>query len=255
MHILGIVELIAQIYCIVHCIRERRSGWWILFILFVPLIGAGVYFFVEIFPELSSGGRYRNGTANANPLRYRPPAQKVSQLRESIVFSDTVTNRENLADELSRQGEYAEAVEVYQSCLKGLSANDVGILYKLAEAAFATEDYETSLEAVHKVRALSDHRAAKTRLLLARNHAALGNLDKAEEAFQQALERHSDIEIRYRYAEFLYEHQRGPEAMALLEEITEMVDRLPRHALKLNQEWINRAKSARKALRKEGIES
>lgn len=251
MPIFGIVELAAQIYCIVHCIRQRRNHWWILFILFVPIIGCAVYFFTEIWPELQGRQRYAGGTANANPLRYRPAPSKVKQLRESVDFSNTVKNRENLADELARQGEYAEAVSVYQSCLKGFSENDVGILYKLAEAAFAAENYDISLDAVHKVRALSDYRASKVRLLLARNYAAQGDIEKATQVFEQAIEKHGDIEIRYRYAEFLYECNQHTEALEALTEIQQAVDRLPSHARKLNGEWIKRAQKAQKTLQKE----
>lgn len=251
MTIFGIIELVAQIYCLVHCIRQRRSSWWILFILFVPIIGCAVYFISEIWPELQGQRRYGSGTDNANPLRYRPAPSKVSQLRESVDFSNTVKNRENLADELARQGEYKESISVYQSCLKGFSENDVGILYKLAEAAFAAEDYATSLDAVHKVRALSDYRASKVRLLLARNYAAQGDTEKATQVFEQAIEKHGDIEIRYRYAEFLYAQKQHSEALEVLTEIKQSADQLPAHARKLNNEWIKRAQKAQKHLQKE----
>jgi hypothetical protein len=251
MPIFGMIELAAQIYCIVHCIRQRKNSWWVLFILFVPVIGCAVYFITEVLPEIQGRRRYGGGTANANPLRYRPAPSKVSQLRESVDFSNTVKNRENLADELARQGEYTEAVSVYQSCLKGFSENDVGILYKLAEAAFAAEDYATSLDAVHKVRALSDYRASKVRLLLARNYAAQGDTEKATQVFEQAIEKHGDIEIRYRYAEFLYERNHHAQALQILAEIQQAVDRLPSHARKLNSEWIKRAQKAQKTLQKE----
>ena len=251
MPIFGMIELAAQIYCIVHCIRQRKNSWWIPLILLVPFIGSAVYFFAEIWPEPQGRRLYAGGTANANPLRYRPASHKVKQLRENIDFSNTVKNRENLADELARQGEYQEAVSVYQSCLKGFSENDVGILYKLAEAAYAAEDYATSLDAVHKVRALSDYRASKIRLLLARNYAAQGDIEKATQAFEQAIERHGDIEIRYRYAEFLYERNQRAQALEALAEIQQAVKRLPSHARKLNSEWIKRAQKAQKTLQRE----
>ena len=251
MAIFGMLELVAQIYCIVHCIRQRKSSWWILFILLVPMVGWAAYFIVELWPEIKAQRLHRTGATPANALRYRPAPNKVSQLRERVDFSNSVTNRENLADELARQGEYAEAITVYQSCLKGLSENDVGILYKLAEAAFAGKDYATSLDAVHKVRALSDYRASKIRLLLARNYAAQGETEKATQIFQQAIEKHGDIEIQYRYAEFLYEHQQLAKALEILAEIKQSADQLPAHVRKLNSEWIKRALKAQKILQKE----
>lgn len=249
MHILALLELAAQIYCIVHCIQRRKSTWWVFLILFVPVIGCIVYFITEIRPDQQRG--YSRGTANANPLRYRPARQDISRLRQEIEFSNTVQNKENLADALCLQGDYAEAVNIYQSCLQGFNDKDLGILYKLAEAAFAADDYDTSLQALHKIRALSDYRASKVRLLLARNYAGLGQHDKAREAFLQALEKHSDLEIPYRYAEYLYTQQDLPAAMSQLTFIEQTVSRMPRHAQKLNKTWIQSARKAQKALQQE----
>lgn len=251
MPIFGMLELAAQIYCVLHCIRQRKSSWWILFILLVPIIGWIAYFIVEVWPEIQAQRHNREGTANANPLRYRAIPSKVSQLRESVDFSNSVTNRENLADELARQGEYTEAISVYQSCLKGFSENDVGILYKLAEAAFAGKEYATSLDSLHKVRALSDYRSSKVRLLLARNYAAQGHTEKASQVFQQAIEKHGDIETHYRYAEFLYEQQQFAQALEMLAEIKQAAAQQPAHVRKLNSAWIRRAQKAQKILQKE----
>lgn len=250
MPILGLLEIAAQIYCIVHCIQNRRGNWWILIIL-IPLIGCIVYFLTEILPARHNANRYGRGTANANPLRYRPVAQDLPRLRQQIEFSNTVQNKENLADALCQQGDYTEAMELYQSCLNGFHDKDLGLLYKLAEAAFAADAYETSLQALHKIRALSDYRASKVRLLLARNYAALEQHDKAREGFLFALEKYTDLEIPYRYAEYLYTQKELPAALNQLEFIEQTVARMPRQAKKQNKNWIQSAKQAQKALQQE----
>ncbi|PLY05430.1 MAG: hypothetical protein C0622_01700 [Desulfuromonas sp.] len=53
MTLIGIIELIAQIYFAVHAGRTGRY-WWIFIIIFFPLIGSVVYFFVEYLPELNT---------------------------------------------------------------------------------------------------------------------------------------------------------------------------------------------------------
>ncbi len=249
MPLFGLIELGLQIYCIVHCIRTRRSTWWIFLILFVPIIGVAVYFITEMWPDIQRRQGYARGTHNANPLRYRPARKaSVNQLRENLEFSNTIQNKENLADELMRQEEYGEALRLYEECLQGASSNDVGILFKLAEAAFCHEAYELSIETLHKVRALSDFRGGKVKLLLARAYAATGDSEKADQQFKQAVDKHSDLEIRYRYAEFLHDQQRISECKMMLTAIENRVKQMPPHARKLNKTWISRARKAQKAL-------
>ncbi len=237
-----------QIYCIWHVIYNHRSKGWICLILFAPFIGSAVYLLTEVVPlQNSRNHRYRPTKSNITPMRYRPAGQTLAHLQEEVKFSHTTQNLENLADEYARQGLFSEAISTYQECLSGQQENNPALLYKLAETAFSQGDVDLTIKSLHKVRATSDYRPAKVRLLLARAYAASGQNDKAEAAYEQALKAHSELEIKCRYAAFLQDQGQSERAQVLLQEVQDSGKRMPAHAVKLNRVWLDfAAKQARK---------
>ena len=59
MDIAGLVILLVQIGIAVHALRTGRPLWWLAVILFFPLLGALIYFLVEILPELRASRAIR----------------------------------------------------------------------------------------------------------------------------------------------------------------------------------------------------
>ena len=51
MHLLLILEIIAQIYFVVHAIKTEKARYWIYIIILVPWIGFLIYFFTEFLPD------------------------------------------------------------------------------------------------------------------------------------------------------------------------------------------------------------
>jgi len=49
----SILIWIMQLALIVHVIKTGRSYYWIMFLLFVPLLGGLAYFLVEVLPQFS----------------------------------------------------------------------------------------------------------------------------------------------------------------------------------------------------------
>lgn len=239
-----------QIYCIWHVIHYHRSKGWICLILFAPFIGSAVYMLTEVVPLQNSrqrNQRYRPVKSNITPMRYRPAGKTLEHLQEEVKFSHTTQNLENLADEYARQGLYSEAMSTYRDCLSGQQENNPALLYKLAEAAFGQGDLDLTIKSLHKVRATSDYRPAKVRLLLARAYEASGQADKAEATYEQVLKVHSELEIKCRYAAFLQNQGQFERAKVLLEEVQDSGKRMPAHAVKLNRVWLDfAAKQARK---------
>ncbi len=52
MHIIAVMEILAQIYCIHHVLKNDKSRYWILLLL-IPWVGIIFYFFSEILPALT----------------------------------------------------------------------------------------------------------------------------------------------------------------------------------------------------------
>ena len=46
------VQVIILVVGIIHVIRTQRSWWWILLMVWLPVIGFAIYFFMEWLPEI-----------------------------------------------------------------------------------------------------------------------------------------------------------------------------------------------------------
>lgn len=228
--------LALQIFCVIHCIQRNRGRNWIFLIIFAPLIGSVVYLYTEFLPEV----KRRGGTTNANPLRYRPAAPKAKKW-QSGKAAETIHGREKLADEQMRLGNWVEAAELYRDCLSQGLENDPALLYKLAEACHQLGEHAQAIEALHRVRALTDYRPGKVRLLLARCYAAQNSPDKAQAAFEQALKAQSDPEILCRYALFLQDQDQAAKAQALFIQALSEIEKLSPQEREPYQEWIELA--------------
>lgn len=247
--IYGALIVALQIFCGIDCVRRGKTCNWLWLILVFPLIGSIIYIVAEMLPARQGGG-YARRYNPMQPVRQRQPSAKdLRRLQDEVQFSNTVKNRENLADAYVAHKQYAEAMALYRECLSGQLENDAALLFKLSEAAYGQADYEAAIEALNRIRASSpDYRPARVRLLLARSHEAAGQLDQAESTYDQALRAHGDLEIKCRFAQFLQQQGQSDRAAILLDEIRIAGERMPPHARKLNRAWIDQARKQGKAV-------
>ena len=67
----GLTIILIQILCAVHCVRSGRNQGWLMLIIFLPLLGSGAYFFIEVLPGL--GQRREVKLAKAAAVRAIDP--------------------------------------------------------------------------------------------------------------------------------------------------------------------------------------
>ena len=70
MPLFGILELIVQVYFAIHAGKTGRYGW-IFIILFFPLVGSIIYFFVEYLPEMRTLSKIKNPSISGKPKNIR----------------------------------------------------------------------------------------------------------------------------------------------------------------------------------------
>lgn len=241
MPILIVLEVLIQFACAYHCIQRKNERRWLFLILLFPVMGPALYFFTEILPEMQ-----RRGPAGASVMdnlqRNLNPRGEIQRLQEEVTLSNTVKNKENLADEYARKGEYTQAIETYTQCLEGRYQNDAGILLKLARVYFVSSQYQEAIEQLHKIQALSDYRPSRVKLLLAQCYEGLENTSKARQYYEAAVKEKAGMESKCLYADFLLKQGESTEANALLEKVLLSAKRMPKHSQKLNAEWIKFAK-------------
>jgi hypothetical protein len=237
---------LTQILCIVHCIRNRCDYRWIYIVLFFPVIGGIVYLMMEVISP--SGVQTSSQIITETVARKMMPSRKLEQLRQELQFSNTITNRENLADEYVLCGFFDEAITLYLECLEAANQN-TAILLKLAKTYFEKNDFQNAEQALQKIISINPkYRPQVVKLLLARTYEGLEQIEPARSAYQNAINAHSDIEIKCFYALFLQKIGDLTKAREVFDQILFVSRRLPKHAQKLNRPWIQIANKVRKTL-------
>ena len=134
MHIVLIaLSFLVQASLAVHAYRTGRERWMYLIIL-VPIVGSLIYLLVEILPEMRYGSTGRKASSVISGMI--APSDTMEKLRERRTLLDSVENRQLLARECVKAGEYDEAIELYISCLKGIYKDDSQLMLELANANY-----------------------------------------------------------------------------------------------------------------------
>src|ERR1700755_403063 len=105
------ISIVLQAICVIHCIRKGNQQRWIWVIVFVPFIGALIYFFSEIVNSRDM----RNWQSGVGGLF--SSVGRVSRLENNLRFADTFNNRVMLADAYLASGRTEEAIELYTGSL------------------------------------------------------------------------------------------------------------------------------------------
>ncbi len=233
----------AQLLCIYHCIKTGRKEWLYL-LIFLPGIGAAIYFVREILPGL------RAGDTGENVKAVLMPGARTKELERALRIADTDTNRLNLAAEYSRLGLYDKAIELVRSCLTGIYANSPDTLQILARLLFHNNEFAEATVTFEKVLTLKSNRFDKPddELLYARSLDGNGNTERAEEEYEKIIKIHHSLEARYYYGLMLKRLGRTQEAASQFTSVQAEKDLHPPHVRKLNAQWLRLSARALKEL-------
>jgi len=241
---IGLHVLIA-LYFGIHAIRSGQNLFWLMILFAFPLLGSIAYFFAIYLPETRSsagGQRVRRAVGRAID-----PGRGLREARAAFDRTPTVDAQLRLAEALIDSGEGAEALEHYRAAAQGPFATDPVLLFGLARAQFACEQWREARATLEKLSALDVMPPPQKALLYAR---VLVALDASEAdiaaAFELALKLVSGVEAKCCYADWLsgrddaVAHQR---AATLYQEIIKDSAHWHRHARQINREWLRRAQA------------
>lgn len=228
-----------ELLCLWHCLKNGRKNYWIYVIFLFPLAGCLVYFLLEVWPDMQ---RKRNHVDRGDVGRYRPAPQVQQAVQQAVKQSPALKTQEQLGDEFVQRGLYAEAIDAYKKCLQGPLENDPEILFRLAQAAFHQQDFAQSIDALNRIRALSDYKNAEVRLLLARSYQSSHQDQKAENLYKQLLKSPENIEAMCHYASYLQELGQDTQAEDLFARVISHETYLPPSADVNQKVWIEYAR-------------
>jgi hypothetical protein len=245
MFIPGGIILILQIALAIHVIKTGRPWYWIMLIVFLPLIGIIAYAVVELGPEYLGGARGQRAASAMG--RAITPGRNYRRLFDAVEATPTAQNMMALAEECMAMGRYPEAVDLYRRCLGGVHAEDTAILYGLAQAEFKAGDAAAAKATLERLNAIPHYESADAHLLFARSLEALGDLAAARQEYEAVSRYYPGPEALCRYALLLQKAGEPEQAAAIFADVKTNLDRSPRHVRRFNRGWYDLASSGGKA--------
>jgi hypothetical protein len=233
--------LVAQVLCAVHAGRTGRPYYWIMLILFMPMVGMIAYFLIEILPELTRSRAARN--AGSGVVRMFDPERDYRAACRQVQIAGTIENRANLAEQCLRCGRADEAAELYRGLMTGLHATDPDLMLGLARADFARQEFTAAQATLEQLRVANpDYRSADGHLLYARCLEMQGKPDEALYEYEALAAYYPGQEARTRYALLLSETGSRDAGRRLFQEICQAIELMPKHARRLQKEWYDLAR-------------
>lgn len=230
------IGIALQIVAIIHALKTGRNNW-IYLLIFLPGIGAIVYFFMELLPEITNGNFSRG-------LKKRFfPNQEVNEWQRKVQISDSITNKLGLSNAYANQKQYDKAIELSLGCLQGHYSDDPAILLQLARQYFYSGQYKESLAYFDQLYAKNTARISivEDELLYVRAQEGIGETELADKGYQRVIRNHHSLEARYYYGLFLKKQNRKDDAREQFQAVRSEIRLLPRYLRKRNAGWLRRS--------------
>jgi hypothetical protein len=239
---ISILVWIMQLALIIHVIKTGRSYYWIMFLIFVPLLGGLAYLVIELLPQFS--GSIAGQRAVRSVKHTLNPGADLRQHEAAWNQSPNVDNGRRYAEALLDSGDTDKAEDIINQALKGLFATEPTLL--LLKARLQFEKNRTD-EAVKSLEMLQEHnpdfRSAEAHLLYARALEAQGKIDDAVREYSAVSGYFPGVEARYRLALCLATAGKTKASRAELESILNDAKLAPSHFRKSQKPWLDAVRS------------
>lgn len=194
-----------QIITVIHAVRTGRTQPWLYIIIFLPLVGCLVYFYLEILPDIMPGNL--NYLMHSLKWKMASPEAKIARLEEEIKHVDTNENRVLLADAYIEANNVDKAIGLYLSSLKGLNVDDPFILNRLAAAYMKKTDFLNAKKTYLKIKEIRKGDWEPAELFFYTR--VIDELDEVEEAhklYKTVVREYASMEGDYYFVRFLKKH-------------------------------------------------
>jgi len=239
--ILSILVWLIQLALIIHVLKTGRSRYWILMLLFMPMIGGLAYLVIEIIPEFS--GSISGQRAVRNVRKTLNPGAGLRQHEAAWEQSPNVDNGRRYAEALLDSGDTTAAEEIINQALKGLFENEPTLLLLKARVQF---EKEQTTEVINTLESLQnnnpDFRTAEGHLLYARALEAENRIDEAIREYSAVSGYFPGVEARYRLALCFEVAGKSTAARTEFESILNDAKLAPPHFRKSQKTWLEAVK-------------
>jgi hypothetical protein len=241
MPLITILIWLLQLALIIHVLKTGRSRYWIMILLFMPLIGGVAYLVIELVPEFS--GSIAGQRAVRGVKQSLNPGADLRQHEAAWNQSTNVDNGRRYAQALLDSGNTIAAEDIINQSLKGLFVTEPTLL--LLKARLQFEKDRTS-EVVETLESLQEHnpefRSAEGHLLYARALEAEDRIDDALKEYSAVSGYFPGVEARYRLGLCLEIAGKGTASRAEFDSILTDAKLAPPHFRKSQKTWLDAVK-------------
>jgi hypothetical protein len=242
---LGWVILALIAICVVHAVRTGNVFPWIYIIIFLPALGALIYFVMVILPGLTRSRGARQLTRGA--ARVIDPNKDYRAAMRDVEVVGSVDAKRAFAEQLMQRGQYADAAEMYRNAAQGQFAADPALLMGLARAEILRGEGAGAQAALDTLQAADPKfNSEEAHMIYAQALELQGKNDEAAVEYKRLVTYCAGEEARTRYAMLLDKMGRGDEARALYEQVLKNLDGASSRYRTAQKDW---AAIARNALR------
>jgi len=239
--LMTILIWLVQLAMIIHVLKTGRSRYWIMMLIFMPMIGGIAYFVIELLPEFS--GSIAGQRAVRSVKQTLNPGADLRQNEAAWNQSPNVDNGRRYARSLMDMGKTDEAEEIINQALRGLFATEPTLLQLKAELLFEsgrTAEAVTTLELLQQHN--PDFRSAEGHLFYARALQAEGQIDQAVKEYSAVSGYFPGVEARYRLALCLAVAGNDSASKTELESVLNDAKLAPPHFRKSQKTWLDAVK-------------
>jgi hypothetical protein len=202
-----------QAFCIYHLFKNRNDYYWILVIVFLPLIGCVIYLVTQVYNKRDVEKIHQDITTIINPTK------KVKDLEKKLQFSETYQNRVNLADAFFEIKDFDNAINHYQMALKKTSLDDFHIASQLMVSFYQTDNFGKVIELAQNLQRQPDFKKSQAQFIYGMALARVGKVSEAEKQLEQLDLPYSNYNERLAYINFLIGHNKTEMAKTILDEV------------------------------------
>ena len=235
--LLTILIWLVQLALIIHVLKTGRSRYWIMMLIFMPMIGGIAYFLIELLPEFS--GSIAGQRAVRNVKQTLNPGADLRTNQAAWNQSPNVDNGRRYAQSLMESGNTDEAEEIIQQALKGLFSTEPTLLLLKAQIEFDTDRTAVAVTTLELLQQNNpDFRSAEGHLLYARALEAEGQIDEAVKEYSAVSGYFPGVEARYRLALCLAVAGNNSASKAEFDSILNDAKLAPPHFRKSQKTWL-----------------
>jgi hypothetical protein len=241
MELASILIWIIQIALIIHVLKTGVSRFWILILIFMPLLGGLAYFVIELLPQFS--GSLTGQRAVRNVKQTLNPGADLRQHEAAWNQSPNVDNSRRYAEALMDAGKTVEAEAIISGALKGLFETEPTLLLLKARLQFENDRTAESIQTLETLQKHNpDFRSADGHLLYARALEAEGQINEAIKEYSSVSGYYPGVEARYRLAYCLELAGKTSAARSEYESILNDAKLAPPHFRKSQKQWLDAVK-------------